>query len=250
MSVEETAAPAGTGRVDPVAATDRSVLRRAGWWTLTTGAAIASTPLFVFVIPWQLLYPETAGVSGTNPLVRDPAFTAQQPLQGVFIILFGLVFAVAIVAAAVNAGHRADPSRGLRGVPLGAAITAAALELAEVGMNGTMHSALQAGFGGTLTSVQPDAAVREMVGIALLFVTQGLAGTAGLAVLAWLLATTAGLRRAGLLGRAPFVVLAVYSAISLIPFIVGLAAAVLLLSMFALFFTGIVLLVAARRQGR
>lgn len=115
--------------------------------------------------------------------------------------------------------------------------------LVSSGMNSTMYSESFVGFGDALATIQPEAGARQMIGFSILVVTQGLAGTAGLCVLAWLLSAAITART-----RATTVVIALFGAAMLLAFHTGLAAAALLLSMFPLVIFGAWQIATARRR--
>ena len=73
--------------------------RRAGWATLGAAAALALTPITVFAIPWAAINPKFA--AGDDPIWRDPFATASVPWLGPVYALQGVLFAIALIAAAL-----------------------------------------------------------------------------------------------------------------------------------------------------
>jgi len=249
-----------------------SALRAAGAWSLVATFAIALTPVTVFAIPWGAIDPALA--EGTSPLWRDPLTWVRFPWLGPVYAIQGIVFAIAIVAATLALGgvaqdpvDRAEPRPPAADAPrsgrrtragrdsgsglvrLGAAFAAAGLFLVEGGIGSVEYSAGAVGMA-DLLSAQHDAGIRIMLGVALTYVLNGLAGAIGLALLAWLLATALDLRRSGLVGSGLVAVVGVFGALMLGVYGIGMAGGAELIAAFPLAVVGIRLLVAAGRRAR
>lgn len=240
MTTHLTVTPTG----EPDTASPPRALRRAGIWTLTAAAALALMPVTVFVIPWKTLAPDIP--DGTSPMWRDPSVTSGFGWLGPVYAFQGLLFAVAIVTAALLLFRRGSR---LALAQTGAAFTSAALFLTDAGITSMQYSVNPAGLG-DITAVQADPAIREMIGITLTYVAQGLVGAAGIATLIWMLAVAADLRTTGTTGRTPLIVAAAFGLLIVVVFHLGIAAAGLLISVFPLAIIGFVLLAAGRRVSR
>lgn len=227
--------------VAPIADMIRSRgIRRTGLAALVAAASIAVTPITVFLIPWTALDPAWSDPTAKN----DLALSAPLWWLGLIYGLQGLALASAMTVAGFSVAPALGTGPWAKAGRMGAA-GFAVMWLAIGAINAAMHSAAIAP---DLVAVQADPAIRKMVGFAEILVMQGLAGSAGLCGLVWLLSVALCGRRAQLFGRGPLIVVTAFGVLMVAAYLFGYAAAATLLIACPLVMVGIRLLAASRRS--
>lgn len=187
-----------------------TALRRAGVWCLVTVAGIVLTPITVFAIPWSAL-----GSQYEDPTAwRDPVVTGGLSWLGPLYGAQGLLQAASVVVAALILAEVLGRSK-LATAGLAGAFGWGLMQVMGGGSGAAWYGSQIAA---QLSALQPDPAIRKMIGFADLLGTQGMAGAAGIAALIWLLAVAVLGRRAGWFGRAPLVVTVVVGTLIVLSF--------------------------------
>lgn len=215
------------------------LLRKAGLAALVVFAAMLATPVLVFGSDL------VSTVDYSDPLVRaDPVTFMDNTAFGIIYGVQGIAVASALALMVVCLRRFLGPGMASDLMLLAGVLPVVCWLVVDTAIAQTYSSVLM----GNILDVQADPAVRSMVGYSNIYITQGLAGAAGVGLAAWALLLHFAARTRGLTGRVYLSVATIAAVLAAVLAILGVGGFAVLLTPLLALMIGATLLHRSRGQ--
>lgn len=205
-----------------VPAGSRAGLRRAGLAALVALIGMVVTPAFVII---SSLFSD---VDYSDPLIKqDPLSAMNQPVMGAVFGIQGLVVAAALAVMVVSLRQYLVQSMASELMALAGVVPVICWAVYGGAAALSYSSILQ----GDITTVQTDPAIRAMVGYAQMDTTQGLMGSAGVALMVSALFLHHGAGERGMSGRLFLTTSWILTVLAVVAYILGIGGFATVLAM-------------------